>query len=121
MLTGQNGGMWKLTTIFLVVFGALVGGANPQALHDIHKGAGVECAACHQTPPPAVVPNAACVACHGTMLGPREGAIPLFPDPHNSPHLGAGEVPVCSDCHKIHGVAEVTCSVCHRGFQFNLK
>lgn len=91
-----------------------------QALHDVHRNAGVACEACHQETPPALTPpDTACVACHGTMLDGRQGAI--SPDPHRSPHLGTGEVPACSDCHHIHRPSEVTCVMCHRGFQFNIK
>lgn len=98
------------------------GAASAQALHDVHENAGVPCAACHQeTPPAAAPPNATCVGCHGTMLETREGADALAPDPHRSPHLGAGEVPVCAECHSIHGQSEVTCVMCHRGFQFDVK
>lgn len=107
--------------ILLAVLLGLFSSAGAQALHDVHKGAGIECAACHQAPPPAPVPNETCVACHGTMLVPRSGSAPISPNPHNNPHLGTGQVPVCSECHKIHGVSEVTCSVCHRGFQFDIK
>ncbi len=93
-----------------------------QQLHDVHRNAGVVCAACHKETPAAVAPpNATCVACHGTMLVPKPGARLLSPDPHRSPHLAADEVPACNDCHKIHKASEVTCVTCHRSFQFNTK
>jgi hypothetical protein len=43
------------------------------------------------------------------------------PNPHRSPHLGPGEVPVCSECHSVHGKSEDTCSMCHRGFGFSME
>jgi len=93
-----------------------------QSLHDVHQGAGVPCAACHQEAPPAVAPpNGTCIACHGTMLEDIEGRAPSSPDPHRSPHLGPGEIPACTECHKVHSPSEVTCVQCHRGFEFNIR
>jgi len=43
------------------------------------------------------------------------------PDPHASPHLGSQEVPVCNECHKIHRPSEVTCTACHRSFEFDIE
>lgn len=111
--------MWPrtaaLVSIIPVGFGSFAGA---QTLHDMHQQAGIACTACHQeTPAAAAPPDATCVACHGTML---DGA-QLAPDPHRSPHLSAGEVPVCSDCHHIHRPSEVSCVTCHRGFQFDVK
>lgn len=112
--------MWQKTAIFLLML--LVSSsfsAASQALHDVHENAKVPCAACHQEVPPAVAPpDTTCVACHGTML---DGPGTQSPDPHRSPHLGAGEIPACSDCHHIHRPSEVTCVMCHRGFQLNFK
>lgn len=95
--------------------------AGAQALHGLHEGANVPCAACHREDPPAPVANETCVACHGTMIEPREDDAAAMPDPHRSPHLGADEVPVCTECHSIHGQSEVTCVMCHRGFEFDIK
>lgn len=95
--------------------------AYGQALHDVHNRAGVQCAACHQqNPPEPNPPNSTCIGCHGTML-PSSGRAAKSPDPHASPHLGPGEIPVCSDCHRVHKASEVTCIACHRGFQFKIK
>lgn len=112
--------MWQKTAIFLLMLlVSSVSNATSQALHDVHRNAGVPCTACHQEVPPALAPpDTTCVACHGTML---DGLGTLFPDPHRSPHLGPGEIPTCSDCHRIHRPSEVTCVMCHRGFQFNVK
>ncbi|QDZ01552.1 cytochrome c3 family protein [Nitratireductor mangrovi] len=115
--------MWLRTAWFIVVsFGALiaVSTANGQALHDIHEGVGVPCAACHQGQQEMTAPpDAICVACHGTMIGEEHPV--MSPDPHRSPHLGPDEIPACNDCHKIHGESEVTCVMCHRSFEFKIK
>lgn len=113
--------MWRRTALLVSMFWAVMGSnAFGQALHDVHRNAGVGCVACHQETPPALAPpDATCVACHGTMLD--TGPHALSPDPHRSPHLGPGETPACSDCHHIHRPSEVTCVTCHRGFQFNVK
>ena len=92
-----------------------------QALHDVHAGAGVQCTACHEQFPPlpgATTPDSTCIACHGTMLDTASASLP---NPHASPHLGPGEVPACTECHKVHEPSEVTCVMCHRGFQFDIK
>jgi hypothetical protein len=96
--------------------------AAAQLQHDRHHDIGLPCTACHQdglfevTPP-----QSTCVSCHGTMLEIAPGAVPVFPDPHRSPHLAPDEVPECLSCHKIHGPSEDTCTICHRGFEFNMK
>jgi hypothetical protein len=115
-----------LPLIFVVVIGCFLlvvgAGAHAQSLHDAHERANVPCAACHMPEPSDIAPQEkSCVACHGTMLEPREGKQEIWPDPHRSPHLGAGEVPVCSECHKIHTKSEVTCVMCHRNFKFEPK
>jgi hypothetical protein len=103
----------------LLIAGA---GAGAQSLHEAHERARVPCSACHMPELSEIAPQEkSCVACHGTMLEPREGKRDTGPDPHRSPHLGEGEVPVCSDCHKVHGKSEVTCVMCHRGFRFDVK
>jgi hypothetical protein len=108
-----------LTGVLLLVFGI---GAHAQSLHEAHERANVPCAACHMPELSDIAPQEkSCVACHGTMLEPREGKQQIWPDPHRSPHLGEGEVPVCSECHKIHGKSEVTCVMCHRSFHFEAK
>jgi fumarate reductase flavoprotein subunit len=105
-----------IALLMTMLFGLIGTAASAQTLLDIHGKAGVPCAACHQeTPAAAAPPDATCVACHGTMV---EGPVPLTPDPHHSPHLGVGETPVCSDCHKVHRPSEVTCNLCHKGFNF---
>ncbi|MDP1667847.1 cytochrome c3 family protein [Phaeovulum sp.] len=109
----------RATSILVVVLGAAFPGMSAQA-QDPHTNAGVPLVACHEFDPSAPVPNATCVACHGTMLEPIEGASAPLPDPHRSPHLGPGEVPVCAECHSIHGKSEVTCVICHQGFKFNV-
>jgi hypothetical protein len=97
-------------------------GAHAQSLHEAHERANVPCASCHMPELSDIAPQEkSCVACHGTMLEPREGKQQISPDPHRSPHLGEGEVPVCSECHKIHGKSEVTCVMCHRSFHFEAK
>lgn len=104
----------------LVFWTGLAPATSAQALHDLHERAAVPCAACHvETPAAKTPPAAACVACHGTMIG--EGAPVFTPDPHRSPHLGPGETPACNDCHKVHRKREVTCVTCHRGFRFDLE
>lgn len=93
-----------------------------QALLDLHEEADIPCVACHTENPPFVRPSTeACVACHGTMTGAVEGTVPEGPDPHRSPHLGADEVPICSECHSVHGKSEDSCSLCHRGFDFRME
>lgn len=112
-----------LSTMVLAVFLATAFQVSAQALHDLHQGAGVPCTACHvENPPAARTPIETCVACHGTMVGPIEvePAVP-GPDPHRSPHLGPDEVPVCTECHRVHRPSEDTCSVCHRGFLFEME
>ncbi len=115
--------MWQRTAVLVLALAVLGSpSALGQALHDVHQNAGVPCAACHQETPPSVAPaDAVCVSCHGTMLGDGQEQSALSPDPHRSPHLGPGEVPACSECHRIHSQSEVTCVLCHRGFQFNVK
>ncbi len=114
----------SIASILTMLFTAALFAASAsygQALHDAHSKALVPCAACHkQTPPEPKPPDSVCVTCHGTML-PSAGRIAKSPDPHASPHLGPGEVPVCGDCHRVHKPSEVTCVMCHRGFQFKIK
>ncbi|WP_420840894.1 cytochrome c3 family protein [Bradyrhizobium quebecense] len=43
------------------------------------------------------------------------------PNPHASPHLRAGETPVCSECHHVHRLSDISCSSCHGEFQFSVK
>lgn len=110
---------------FLLILAVLLGTAtmaSGQALHDAHSNAGVPCTACHQEMPPTEsVPSTTCVGCHGTMIEPLQGTPPTAFDPHRSPHLGPGEVPVCTECHKVHRPSEVTCAMCHRGIGFEIK
>lgn len=93
-----------------------------QVLHRIHEEAGILCAACHaEELPSSPPPTETCVGCHGTMTGPVKGAAPEGPDPHRSPHLGPDEVPICTECHSVHGKSEDRCSLCHRGFDFGME
>lgn len=99
-------------------------------LIDRHTAAGVPCESCHaaseaeagEQHPPVSIPSfdATCVACHGTMLEAPEGKEMSFPNPHVSPHLAPGEVPRCTECHSVHELGEVTCNLCHRGFNFTI-
>lgn len=99
-------------------------------LIDKHTAAGVPCESCHakveaepgEQHPPVPIPSfdATCVACHGTMLEAPEGKEMSFPNPHVSPHLAPGEVPQCTECHRVHAPGEVTCNLCHRGFNFTI-
>ena len=108
--------------ILLLTMSVTEGGVEAQSLHEAHERANVPCAACHMPEPSDIAPQEkSCVVCHGTMLEPREGEQQVWPDPHRSPHLGEGEVSTCRDCHKIHGKSEVTCVMCHRSFQFEVK
>lgn len=107
--------------------------ATPMAgglLIDGHLAAGVPCESCHATSEagsngdhpavPAASFNTMCVACHGTMLKAPEGEEMSVPNPHASPHLAQGEVPECTECHRVHEPGEVTCNLCHRGFNFTI-
>ncbi len=114
--------LFRAAWLVAASFGAIisVSAAHGQAVHDIHEGAGVSCAACHQQRQDmTVVPNTVCVACHGTMIGEDDPI--MLPDPHRSPHLGPNEIPDCRSCHKVHSPSEETCTMCHRGFEFKLK
>jgi Zn finger protein HypA/HybF involved in hydrogenase expression len=112
---------------------SVVAEATPAAsglLIDRHTAAGVPCESCHaaskaepgdQHPPvPILSFDATCVTCHGTMLEAPEGKEMSFPNPHVSPHLAVGEVPRCTECHRVHDPGEVTCNLCHRGFNFSI-
>lgn len=114
--------MWiRAAWLVAGTFGALITAATAQgqALHDIHENAGIPCTACHQDQQEMTAPpNELCVACHGTMIGDDRPV--MAPDPHRSPHLGPDEVPVCAECHRVHGKSEDSCSVCHRGFGFEM-
>ena len=98
------------------------GAHSDLSLLRVHNLAGIACSACHSQTTPEPRPGFAnCVACHGTMIGtdspfPAEG-----PDPHRSPHLEVDEPPDCTSCHQIHQSSEVTCTMCHRTFRFNLR
>lgn len=112
--------------LFQSLLAAILATAAPtfaQILHNVHEEAGIPCAACHtEDPPSARAPTATCVACHGTMISPLAAEETASgPNPHRSPHLGPGEVPVCSECHSVHGKSEDTCSMCHRGFGFSME
>lgn len=91
-------------------------------LIDIHRAAGLKCAQCHHEQPPTLAPAVTtCLGCHGdqrTLANKTSGAIP---DPHAPPHLAAGEVQNCNECHHVHRKSEISCSTCHRDFEFDVK
>lgn len=99
-------------------------------LIDKHTAAGLSCHSCHTASdagpddkhPPVRIQSfdAKCVACHGTMIEAPEGKEMSSPNPHVSPHLGPGEAPQCTECHQVHQRGEVTCNLCHRGFNFTI-
>lgn len=99
-------------------------------LLDRHLDIGLTCESCHfgtvdedgTEHPPVFTDNSyeTCVACHGTMLEVAEGEEIVWPNPHISPHLGPDEVPQCLECHRVHEPGEVTCNLCHRGFDFQV-
>jgi hypothetical protein len=92
------------------------------SLLEVHKLAGVACSACHKETAPEPKPRfAICVACHGAVFGTDSPLRMKGPDPHRSPHLGLDETPDCTSCHKVHQPSEVTCTMCHRGFRFNIR
>lgn len=108
--------------VHVILAAALCAAAPPsaaQVLLERHEAMGLDCAACHTDGPPFDEDpgDAACIACHGTMI---DGPAPEGPDPHHSPHLAAGEAPDCTSCHRVHAPSEVTCVFCHRGFEFTL-
>lgn len=92
------------------------------SLLEVHRLGGIACSACHSQTPPEPEPGfATCVACHGTMTG-IDSPLPVDgPDPHRSPHLGPDETPECTSCHQVHQPSEVTCTMCHRAFRFNIR
>lgn len=103
--------------------------SNGGLLVDKHIAAGVACESCHATgevggnegqPAGPTSFDTLCVACHGTMLEVPEGEEMSFPNPHISPHLAPDEVPVCTECHRVHEPGEVTCNLCHRSFDLTM-
>jgi hypothetical protein len=87
-----------------------------------HQAAGQTCSACHRETPPAVKPAVAvCQACHGDQGKLAAATAKADPNPHAPPHLEAGGTQTCGECHSIHKQSEVSCTDCHRGFQFNVK
>lgn len=92
------------------------------SLLEVHESAGVACNACHSDTPFDPRPGfAVCVACHGTMTGTDNTLMIEGPDPHRSPHLAPDETADCTSCHRIHQPTEVTCTMCHRAFHFNIR
>ena len=118
---------WKMALQVSATLGVMllpdVSSVRGEALHDAHRAADVQCDDCHQDADSEPPPDGACIACHGTMVEQEDPARAQrrSPDPHRSPHLGPGEVPVCSDCHHVHRESEVTCVMCHRGFKFSVE
>ena len=53
--------------------------------------------------------------------GTRKQDQEVFPNPHAPPHLPAGEAQFCAECHHVHRPSEVSCTSCHREFNFNQK
>jgi hypothetical protein len=96
--------------------------AADQLLIDLHRDAGISCAGCHEEQRPKVAPSSAkCVSCHGDQQSLAKKTEQAFPNPHASPHAPPGDVQVCTECHHVHRVSEVSCSTCHRDFFFNVK
>ena len=87
-----------------------------------HQGAGQSCAACHRERPPSKRPETAtCFGCHGDQAKLAAATAKAQPNPHAPPHLEAGASQACGDCHSVHKQSEVSCSDCHRSFEFNVK
>jgi hypothetical protein len=107
----------------LVCLLALSGfGLRAQALLEVHEDNFLDCIDCHAEDPAAIAPpDSVCIACHTTMIEPLGAMEVVQPDPHRSPHLFDDEVPVCSDCHKVHEPSVVFCTVCHGAFEFQIK
>ncbi|MGZ5876336.1 MAG: cytochrome c3 family protein [Bradyrhizobium sp.] len=91
-------------------------------LIEIHRTAGLKCAQCHREQPPKLVPpNTTCLGCHGDQQALASKTSAAMPNPHAPPHLAAGETQVCTECHHVHRRSEVSCSTCHREFEFDVK
>ena len=87
-----------------------------------HQATGATCTGCHrETPPAARPPQAICLACHGDQAKLAAATAKAQPNPHAPPHLAADETQACADCHSIHKQSEVSCTDCHRSFEFNVK
>jgi nitrate/TMAO reductase-like tetraheme cytochrome c subunit len=85
-----------------------------------HAKAGVHCFDCHQEEKPTkkAVASASCMTCHGDYPAMKALTKDAKPSPHDS-HLG--EI-ACTDCHRQHKPAVVTCLECHEGkFKFRVK
>jgi hypothetical protein len=111
----------------IVVAGLTLALAAPSSAQDgrllaKHQAAGQACAACHRESPPSKKPAAAiCQSCHGDQSKLAAATSKADPNPHAPPHLAAGESQVCGDCHSVHKQSDITCTDCHRGFNFNVK
>ena len=91
-------------------------------LFETHRAAGLKCAQCHQEQPPRLAaPNSICLGCHGDQQALANKTSAAIPNPHAPPHLAAGEIQACNECHHIHRKSEVSCSTCHREFYFDVK
>jgi nitrate/TMAO reductase-like tetraheme cytochrome c subunit len=96
--------------------------ADNKLLIDRHKAAGLECGSCHSESPPQAAPsNSKCIGCHGDQAKLAAQTKYASPNPHAPPHLSPGETQACQDCHHVHKQSEITCTDCHRSFQFNIK
>jgi hypothetical protein len=125
-LLAMPGGWWtdvaSSSIDGLMRFADATEASGDDLLHEIHAGAGIGCAGCHRQSPPEPDPGfTSCVACHGTMIDAASPAPAAGPDPHRSPHLGRDEMPECTSCHQVHRPSEVTCTMCHRAFRFDIR
>ncbi len=108
--------------IVLATFVGLAKADDAPLLLDRHKAAGLTCASCHKEKPPRTKsPNKRCLDCHGGQEKLAAKTSKVTPNPHAPPHLAAGDVQACDDCHHIHQPSEVACADCHHGFHFNVK
>jgi len=87
-----------------------------------HAQAGVTCHDCHGTlEPKGPAAAGACMDCHGDAPAVAEltGKLPVNPHrPPKPPHVPLG---ACTDCHRQHQPAAVTCLKCHPTFTFSAK
>jgi hypothetical protein len=95
--------------------------ASPAVGLDKHEKAGLTCQSCHkELTPPAIVPGAQCMTCHGDLKKLISKSSKAIPNPHASPHITPGEQPKCEECHHIHKPSEVSCYSCHQDFKYKM-
>ncbi|HOJ43535.1 MAG TPA: cytochrome c3 family protein [Syntrophorhabdaceae bacterium] len=88
----------------------------------VHQKSGVTCKECHlENEHKERVSNNQCLGCHGDIQKLVEKTNKVYPNPHASPHLDPGAIPLCTECHKIHKQSVVNCTECHPEFKFNVK